>query len=176
MSDPFGEEWFSDASQQVLAGLGRSVVDVPGSIIEVGSWTGRSTCALANAIFPRIVEAVDTWDGSPGEISADLAGERDVFAQWTRNVGMFTKGNVRTHRMGWREYLSNTDGPVALGFIDAEHTYVEVRDNILAFLPRMAPGGVLCGDDAHHPPVMSAVLETLGEVRLSASLWIWRSR
>ena len=146
MTDTFGEQWFCQQSQDLLAELGRSVKDVDGLIIEIGSWTGRSTCALANAVYPRVVHAVDTWAGSPGEISSELAAQRDVFAQWQANVAEFTKGNVISHRLGWREYVPQIDQPVALVFIDAEHTEVEVRENVQAVLTLVAPSGVICGD------------------------------
>lgn len=174
MNDPFVEQWFSRESQDVLGNLGQMVADVPGLVVEIGSWTGRSSCALANAIFPRVVDCVDTWAGSPGEISAELAGQRDVFAQWRRNTQTFTRGNVRPHRMGWREFVPGLRDVVALAFIDAEHTYVEVKENAEALIPLMSPGGFMCGDDAHHPPVREAVFEVFGEDRVvfAASLWI----
>jgi predicted O-methyltransferase YrrM len=176
MTDTFGEEWFCQQSQDLLAELGRSVKDVDGLIIEIGSWAGRSTCALANAVYPRVVHAVDTWAGSPGEISSELAAQRDVFAQWRANVAEFTKGNVIAHRMGWREYLPKIGQPVALVFIDAEHTEVEVRENIAAVLPLVAPSGVICGDDVHHAPVRAGVVANLKvrEVNVGATLWWWR--
>jgi predicted O-methyltransferase YrrM len=63
-----------------------------------------------------------------------------------------------------------------LVFIDAEHTYEEVRDTIEAFRPLMAPGGIICGDDVHHPPIVRAVVDTLGsDVTVDASLWIWKA-
>lgn len=173
MNDPFVEQWFSRESQDVLANLGRIVADVPGLVVEIGSWTGRSSCALANAIFPRVLDCVDTWQGSPGEVSSELASHRDVFSQWKRNTETFTRGNVRPHRMGWREFVPAVDGLVALAFIDAEHTYIEVKENAEALVPLMAAGGVMCGDDAHHPPVREAVLELFGDrVVFAASLWI----
>jgi len=174
----FTEEWFSPASCQVLASLAREVADVPGRIVEVGSWEGRSTVAVANAAHPRVVHAVDTWEGSVGEISAELAAdpERDVFATWESNVAELTGGNVRPYRMDWRTYHTTTVGECALVFIDALHTYEEVRDQIAAFRPLIADGGVLCGDDVHHPPIQRAVVEAFGfgQVGQSASLWIWR--
>jgi predicted O-methyltransferase YrrM len=176
MSDPFGEQWFCEQSQDLLADLGRSVANVDGLIIEIGSWTGRSTCALASAVYPRVVHAVDTWQGSPGEISSDLASQRDVFAQWSANVAAFTKGNVVAHRMGWREYIPQIDQPVAMVFIDAEHTEVEVRENIQAVHGLVASSGVICGDDVHHAPVRAGVASMLKvrEVNVGATLWWWR--
>jgi len=172
----FHEEWFSDASQAVLANLVQAVADVPGVLVEFGSWEGRSTCAMARAAYPRPVLAVDTWEGSPGEISAKLAAQRNVFAQFQANVRQWTRGNVKPYVMGWREFVAFNEFPIALAFIDAEHTYREVFDNITAVLEHIQPGGVICGDDAHHPPVVQAVTECFGsDVHYEASLWIWRA-
>jgi hypothetical protein len=88
---------------------------------------------------------------------------------------VLTHGNVETHRMGWREFFAGFAGRVKLVHIDAEHTYREVADNIETVLPFMVPGGVICGDDAHHPPVVSAVMDTLGEYDREATLWFWRA-
>jgi predicted O-methyltransferase YrrM len=172
MTPGFTEEWFPEQSQARLAELAESVADVPGAIIEIGSWEGRSTIALANAVHPRTVNAVDTWLGSPGEVSSQLAAERDVFAQFKANVYEWTAGNVLAHRMGWRDFVNGGRfSPVAFVFIDAEHTYDEVRDTIAAFVPLMSPGGVICGDDAHHPPVRQAALEAFPDAQHVATLW-----
>ena len=170
----FTEEWFDDLSQDRLAALGRQVEGVPGIVVEIGSWEGRSTCVLANAIRPRPVIAVDTWQGSPNEISAELAAKRDVHSQFIENVKHYTSGNVIPVRKGWREFVPTISDPVALCFIDAEHTYEEVRDNIKAILPLMSPGGIICGDDAGHPPVRQAVLEVLhpnDDVLVLGNVW-----
>lgn len=177
MTPGYTEEWFSPASQDCLRELVRVVRDIPGMILEIGAWEGRSTAALAAAAHPRIVHTVDTWDGSPGEISAKLAGERDVHAQFLANIDAFTDGNVEAHRMGWREFVPTVDEPVALAFIDAEHSYAEVRDNVEALIPKMAPGGIICGDDAHHGPVQEALFDVFGksDVLTEASIWIWQA-
>lgn len=172
----FTEDWFCQESRELLARLVRSVVDVDGLIVEIGSWEGRSSVTLAHAAHPRIIECVDTWLGSPDDVSSELAAERDVCAQWCVNVAAFTEGNVRAHRMGWREFVPTIDEPVAFCFIDAEHTYLEVHDNLRAVLPLMAPGGIICGDDVHHPPVKAAVADVLdpSEVNVEATCWWWR--
>jgi predicted O-methyltransferase YrrM len=171
----FHEEWFHPLSCDVLESLAKQVQCLSGAVVEVGSWEGRSTIVLANAVWPLNVRAVDTWQGSPGEISQQLAAERDVFAQFQRNIVAATRGNVWPYRMGWRDYFATYPDPVKLCFIDATHTYEEVRDNILAVLPLMVSGGVICGDDVMHPPVHQAVADTLdaNDVNVEASLWFW---
>lgn len=174
----FTEQWFSDRSCEVIAELARTVSHLPGDYIEIGSWQGRSTVALANAVVPAVVHAVDTWQGSNGEISEYLAGVRDVYGEFLHNVETLTAGNVQPHRMCWREFFKSHDGRVRFCFIDAEHTYEQVRDNLIAVLPLMVPAGLICGDDIHHTPVRDAVIDVLGadSVMVEASLWSYRLR
>ena len=168
---PFNEEWFPRESQEALRELYRLTDGVEGRVIEVGCWEGRSTVALALACHPEVVHAVDTWDGSPGEISAELAQERDVYATFQQNIAALTSGNVRPFRIGWRDFFAEHPGPIRFMHIDAEHSYREVFDNITTALPMLADGAVICGDDAHHPPVRDAVLAHFPDAEVIATLW-----
>lgn len=171
MTVEFTEDWFPQASCEAIAQLVRLTAGVDGSIVEVGCWEGRSTIALARAVYPEVVNAVDTWQGSPGEISAEIASGRDVYARFLENVASSSSVNIEPHRMGWREYFAAHKDPVRFCHIDATHSYEEVRDNIAAAREALAPGGIICGDDAHHPPVQQAVLEAFGDANLLATLW-----
>jgi predicted O-methyltransferase YrrM len=171
----FTEEWFCQASQDALAELVRIVEPLDGLLIEVGAWEGRSTVAMANAAYPRLLHSCDTWRGSESEISGPLAAQRDVHAQWLVNIAAMTDGNVVEHHCNWRDWLPTVTEPVALAFIDAEHSYVEVRDNLRALVPLMLPGGIICGDDAHHGPVQEALTEVLGTmIFCTATVWVWQ--
>lgn len=171
----FTEDWFGDASCQALADLYEEVAHLGGAIIEVGSWEGCSTIALANAAYPSVVAAVDTWEGSPGEVSSELAAERDVFGKFMANIHAGTKGNVTPYRQDWRRYFADRPNrPIKFLFIDAEHTYREVYDTVEAALPLMVKGGIICGDDVHHPPVQDAVLEHFPNAKCVATLWWWK--
>lgn len=167
----FTECWFDVAAQATLAELVRASSDIDGLVIEIGAWEGRSTVVLAEAASPRIVHTCDTWRGSPSDVSGSLAAERDVFAQWRSNVAHLN--NVVAHRMGWREYVPTITEPVAFCFIDAEHTYAEVFDNIVAIAPLMPSGAILCGDDIRSAEVARACADALGEFREHGAMWSW---
>lgn len=170
----FTEDWYFPEDCQALTAIAQATNHLDGAVIEVGCWEGKSTIALATAVHPAFVQAVDTWEGSPGEISADLAAERDVYATFLDNIAAGTAGNVIPHRTGWREFFADWTAPIRLIHIDATHSYDEVRDNIATVRPFMVPGGVIVGDDAHHPPVRRAVMDTLGNALLTgAKLWHW---
>jgi len=172
----FHEDWFCAESQKALSNLAELAKDVPGIIVEIGAWEGRSTTALANAVYPRVVQTCDTWQGDGHQMTSALAADRDVYAQWQANVDEWTQGNVVPHRMGWREFVPTITEPVAFAFIDAEHSYREVYDNICALIPLMSPGGIMCGDDAHHGPVQDAVFALFGtdDVYWTGTLWTYR--
>src|SRR5450631_1945765 len=102
----FTEDWYSEPSCIALAGLARKVRGLIGRVVEIGCWEGKSTVALANEVWPSRVDAVDTWMGSPGEVSEKLAAERDVLAQFRKNIATLTQGNVNEWRVDWRDYLN----------------------------------------------------------------------
>lgn len=168
----FTEDWFDDGACGALAEAVILTFGLEGRVVEIGSWEGKSTCAIANAAYPDVIDAVDTWQGSPGEISAELAQERDVLSRFKANIGELTNGNVNIHQSDWRDYLAEDQSPIRFCFIDATHTYDEVRDNIAAVFPLLVDGGIICGDDSQHEPVRRAVLDTLGPtVNLNGRLW-----
>lgn len=167
----FHENWFDAPSCEALAKLYAKVAHLDGDVVEVGCWEGRSTIALANACHPEWVRAVDTWQGSPGEISEELAKDRDVEAVFLANTAGL---NVTPFKMGWSDYFTHHAGPTKFLHIDAEHSYEQVRGNIEAALPHMVPGAVMCGDDQHHPPVRNAVLDVFPEAQAIATLWFTR--
>lgn len=171
----FHEDWYSPAGILALRAAYARTFGVEGRIIEVGCWEGRSTIGLARTCAPEPVHAVDTWQGSPGEVSAELAAQRDVYATFCDNVEKATAGNVVPFRMDWRDYFAVVHGQIRFLHIDATHSYDEVRQNIEAALPDMAVGGVICGDDRHHPPVAQAVFDTLGAYQFEANLWWWQN-
>lgn len=177
MTVAFVENWFTDESCATLAALVRDVDDVPGRIVELGSWEGRSTIAIANACPDRIVDAVDHWQGAPSDTyqRSQVSAGRDVFAAFTANITAATAGNVQPFRMDWLKYMKTTDGPVALVFIDADHTYRDVRAQIDAFRPLMSPGGIICGDDYPMRPVRRAVRDRCSNVRVVGRVWSWQA-
>lgn len=170
----FHEDWYGPSGIMALRAAYVRTFGVEGRIIEVGCWEGRSTIGLARACHPEIVHAVDTWEGSPGEVSAELAAQRDVYAQFLENIGSATAGNVVPFRMDWRTYFAQESGPIRFLHIDATHTYDEVKANIEAALPDLVVGGVICGDDRHHPPVAQAVFDVLGAYQFESNLWWWQ--
>jgi predicted O-methyltransferase YrrM len=172
VSAVFVENWFTDTSCATLADLVRSVADVPGRIVELGSWEGRSTLAIADATA-RPIHAVDTWLGAPSDsYQREQVKTRDVYAAWCANLA--DHPHVTSYRMDWLAYSQLEQCPVALVFIDADHTTPEVSAQIDMFRPLMSPGGIICGDDYPMRPVSRAVRSRLRYgVTVTGRVWSW---
>lgn len=133
------------------------------SIVEIGSYKGRSTLALLEACKGQVV-AVDTWLGSPG-LNMD-GTEYDTFIENTKgydNLEVCKKDSVDA---------SEDIGEVDMVFIDGEHTYEGVKRDIEAWLPKTKK--LICGHDHDNEftGVIQAVKETIGEIDgVRDSIW-----
>ena len=141
----FNENWYSDEQASLLASLGRSVRSLDGAVIEIGCWEGKSTCALANAVYPDVVIAVDSWKGNIDENlnhpSVHIAKSRDVLSVFKSNVARLTKGNVDIVVADCHNFLAAHKEPVKFCHIDACHDYLSVARTIRVLLPSVVPGG-----------------------------------
>lgn len=140
------------------------------TVIEVGSWKGRSTTALCAA--RERVDCVDNWSGRWGTGADYEAGVWEFFAHNLREER--ASGKVRVF-MGDSTRLARWLSPVDMVFIDADHTYFAVKSDIEAYRPLVKPGGLLCGHDYHPtdwPDVVRAVDEAFPNVeRAGFSIW-----
>lgn len=178
------ENWYPDDRKALLCQLAQKAAqNCPiGAFIEIGCWEGNSTLALANTIAPRTLHAVDHFLGdtdNPRAV-AGLEGinpaslrDRDVFAQFMTNVEASGCTNIEVYRHSWRVVAEKVRVLVAFIHLDASHDYESVRDQLRTFLPRMMPGGIMCGDDFLHPGVQRAVTEVLGVPNALGNLWWW---
>lgn len=156
------------------------------TIIEVGSWKGRSTKALAMST-PGVIFAVDHWKGSasehtgPQKEAVDLGGDR-FFEIFQQNLEPEIRGGkvipVRAESgeaIGLLKILLMGRGGAAdMVFIDAEHLYETVVRDIKNYAPLCALGGILSGHDysTAFPGVMRAVQEFVPGWKTAAeSIW-----
>jgi hypothetical protein len=147
----FHEQWYADDELKKLAEAVRATADLPGLIIEIGCWEGRSTAAIANACFPETLLAVDTWQGCPTEApdheTVRLARERDVFATFQANMHALTRGNVEPVREDALGFLRGTSEPTKFCHVDGAHDYPSVLATLQLLIPRLVEGAVIFGHD-----------------------------
>lgn len=137
------------------------------SVVEVGSWKGRSTKALLEAC-PGTVYAVDNWKGSPSDMSSAAAIGKDIYAEFFGNVGHYN--NLEILRGDSVEMSKCFNGSmVDMVFIDAEHTYGAAKADIEAWLPKCKK--YICGHDYDYAGVKRAVDEKFPNVNVVERMW-----
>jgi len=127
------------------------------TLVELGTYEGKSFSYL-------IVEALNTGKqfDMVGVDSFTFEGLLDKYHENMRPL----QGNFRTI-VGQSNESSSffTNQSVDFVFVDADHVYPNVKADILAWLPKMKPGGIMAGHDynSQHPGVIQAVDEIFGE-------------
>ena len=153
------------------------------SVLEVGSWQGRSTHALATGC-PGKVYAVDPWrpehirqtvrdfvEGHDGHLYSWPLKALDNMTAFLHNTRRFN--NLRTLRMTSLEAAELfRDRSLDMVLIDGDHDYYSVNPDILAWLPKTVK--LICGHDyvpGGHPGVVKAVDEIFGKVGHYETIW-----
>ena len=153
----------------------------PCTFVEVGSWKGRSAAFMAVEIInsgkPIHLYCVDKWAGKDtwttlhktasgrgAHVACSLANDPDIeviYEIFCNNLAQFPF--VTPMRMSSVEAApSFADKSLDFVMIDASHDYEDVRDDILAWSPKLRDDGVLAGDDYSWPGVWRAVNECIG--------------
>lgn len=150
-------------------------------VLEVGTWLGGTAIPMADA--GATVWCIDTWKGTEGDHTGDLAKEAGspgaIYHEFLKRIGdrycksIFPK--IATSReaasWGWPNKFD-------IIFLDADHSYDAVKADIEAWLPHLAEDGIICGHDYNtqgFPGVKKSVLEKfgshLGLNKLGRSVW-----
>ncbi len=138
-----------------------------GPVIEIGSFAGRSTIALA--LGQRHIHCIDPWQ-TPAEVlmkynfAYGLSGE-DIYQKFLLNIQHNNLNDrVTVHRGTSLEVSRNWQEPCAILWIDGSHLYQDVYADLHAWLPHLMPGGLLLMHDVISldcPEVKQAVIDTL---------------
>lgn len=164
--------WMSPEELRWLAQRARTA----STVIELGSWHGKSTRAIADNLPPNgKLYAIDTWAGSKAELDTNHVSARwmdgdHAFDEFSRNLwDHIQSGKVVPLRMHGRhaaKLLKDKGVQADPIFIDAGHEREEVVEDINNFLPLRKPGGTICGHDymmGLAPHVTDAVLSVFGK-------------
>jgi len=156
--------------------------------IEIGSWKGRSTKALALSV-QEVVYSVDEWMSTPPPTQDSRAlpdwmevegrGAGSVKAEFERNLsGEIASGKCIPIGLSseaavgkLKDMLSGRK--VDMVFIDGDHDYPMVKRDIELWMPMLAEGGLISGHDYIWPTVHKAVAELVPGHRYLHHTTIW---
>lgn len=116
-----------------------------GIYVEIGSFLGASSCFISEGIRQSGKDSqlycIDTWEND-----AMSEGNRDTYAEFLRNTIKYKKF-IRPLR-GWSyEVAKNFDQPIDLIFIDGDHSYEGVKEDVDLWLPKLNSGAIVVMHD-----------------------------
>lgn len=132
--------WLTGAEGEALAALAAGRI-----VLEVGSYLGRSTAAMAASA--ALVVSIDRHTGDEG------TGPADTWAGFRANLAALgLDGRVVAHRAEAGD-VPLTEGLYDLAFIDASHDEASVRRDAGLARRAVRPGGVIAFHDWDYPSV-----------------------
>ena len=142
-----------------------------GVTVEIGSFKGKSTVALASIAAQSGLGPVVSIDPhtAPSVTDPMLDGQRssfDDFLNTLRATGI--ERQVEVHRAPSKDVAVGWNRPIRLLWIDGDHTYAGAKQDFELFSPHLAEGSIVALHDTLHEfegPIRVFVEDILGSDR-----------
>jgi predicted O-methyltransferase YrrM len=142
-------------------------------VVEVGSWVGNGSTRIIIEAMREAAQGtlycVDTWTGSDN-VSHHLNYRRqrvNLFRVFAQNMTRYNARHIVQPLTLSSLEASKLfpDKSIDMVFIDGNHGYSHVKEDILAWLPKVKAGGILSGHDCdtsypHLDPGLRSALDT----------------
>lgn len=128
-----------------------ALVPVSQQIINIGVYKGKSVAYLATGSRGALVVGVDPWN-----MVGNKGGRFDYDSDKTRRAAhdqlQAYDHELYLHRIRlWQEFSIDAakaySGRVGLLFVDGDHSYKSVKEDVLAWERHLVPGGTIVLDD-----------------------------
>ena len=137
--------------------------------VEIGCWKGKSSSFMAEQIMNSKKDitfyCVDTWKGTLTESGhqndPDVANDR-LFEVFNDNMSPFAGYYNPIRSTSVEAAQQFEDNSLDFIYIDASHEYIDVKNDIDAWFPKLKKGGTIAGDDFNSSQVARAVREAFG--------------
>lgn len=177
------EGWTSEDELRWLAEQAQSLPRTS-RIVEIGVFKGRSARAILDSLpYESTLYGVDRHEPYSDEGVRDFLGEHSwdqVSEEMKHNLAdkILSREFVYFRESSARAALRFHDHTIDMIFIDGDHNYRSVLNDITAWERAVKPGGLICGHDYNvHPDVKLAVDEcfSYGRIKFPAgSIWAVR--
>jgi predicted O-methyltransferase YrrM len=137
------------------------------NIAEIGVWKGRCTAMwnveLINSNIEYNYYAIDHFKGSKEHYNPGYFYEETLknLSPIIHKINLLDSSSIEASIQFKDEYFD-------IVYIDASHEYEFVKEDIIAWLPKVKKGGIICGDDYIEgwPGVIKAVNEFFPKVNV----------
>ena len=120
-------------------------------IAEIGPWTGLTTSIFASYAREKggLVHAIDWFKGTEKTMLIDIAGRCDILSVFSDNMRELNlMGSINILKMRSEEAVKHfKDQSLDLVFIDGDHRYEAIKQDIEMWYPKVKNGGVFSGHD-----------------------------
>lgn len=133
-----------------------------GIVAEIGSYAGESAKVFLDHGKVKVLFCIDPWEG--GYDDRDIASNSNM----RRIEGLFDQRLSSYHNFVKVKKKSEDaasmfpDEFFDVVYIDGNHKYEAVKQDILTYLPKVKKGGFLAGHDLNVSEVERAILDTVG--------------
>jgi hypothetical protein len=126
-----------------------------GSFVEVGTWQGDFACHILGFLECTKLYCIDPYKYFTDDIYKDsmnlqLKGDHgnNLYESTKQRLEKTAPGRVQMIRKTSLEAVNGfEDNTLDFVYIDANHDYEHVLEDILAWYPKVKEGGILAGDD-----------------------------
>jgi beta-1,4-mannosyl-glycoprotein beta-1,4-N-acetylglucosaminyltransferase len=179
LSQTLPDGFFGQSDIASYRDLIRDRVPNGGIIAELGSWKGRSLCSIVDIIKEKNLKVIiiDTFTGSKSETEG-MASQADASKENIKEIFLSNISKFELHPdiyQGTTHDISQkfSDGYFDFVFIDADHAYESVLQDIQDWWPKVKRGGLLAGHDCQWKPVADALTTEFGHLVLTNWDNIW---
>ena len=150
------------------------------SMAEIGVYWGKHAMVLRK-FFPKAqLYLIDPWQLSENYIEKGgtvCSEQKHMTAAKNLVLDIFSQDkNAHVICATSEDGSKRVDGPLDLVFIDGDHSYEHVKQDIELWLPKLRKGGILAGHDYGHPDlpdVKRAVDEAFGDNVIVGGDYTW---
>ena len=133
--------------------------------VEVGAWKGKSTAymgvEIANSNKKIRFDCIDTWQGNPDWDEPLLKTPNALYEHFLDNIKLIKEFVNPIRSTSVDASMLYQDKTIDCVFIDGDHEYQSVCEDINCWLPKIRAGGLLSGHDFAYEPVKKALADTL---------------
>ena len=121
------------------------------NFLEIGSWKGRSAIYIAVEIINLNknikLYCIDTWEGSREHNLDESVVNKTLYEEFLQNtlpvknvINGIKASSIKISKVFCEEFFDFI-------FIDASHDYEDVKNDLVAWYPKVKKGGVFAGHD-----------------------------
>ena len=159
----FGENWFT--YPKLYTDFVNLAAD-NSKIVEVGCWKGKSAAYMAVEIINSKKKidfyCVDTWEGSEEHHLDQYVQNNSLYELFLSNIEPVKHIIKQIRKTSIEASKDFEDNSLDIVFIDANHSYEAVKEDILHWMPKIKKNGIMAGHDYH--PTWSGVIQAVNEV------------